>query len=150
MFDKNEVAQSGPGTIVGANVKLTGVLKDANDITIYGQIDGEVVSEKNVLIEEKASVKGPITATIVTVSGQVTGSINAQTKIEITPTGKINGSITTRDLIIKSGAQFDGKSAMIKDKNPKDKSEAVKEEVKKEEKLAQEEPANKEPKYEVE
>jgi cytoskeletal protein CcmA (bactofilin family) len=116
MFDKNQVAVSGPGTIVGSNVKLTGTLKDANDITIFGQIDGEVISENNVMIEENATVKGPITAKTITISGTVNGSITAEVKLEITPSGKVNGSITSRDLIIKSGAQFDGKSAMIKEK----------------------------------
>lgn len=117
MFDKGQEATSGPGTIVGANVKLTGTLKDANDITIFGHVEGEVISDKNVMLEENASVKGPITAQIITVSGSVNGSINAETKLEITPTGKVTGSIATRDLIIKSGAQFDGKSAMIKSKS---------------------------------
>lgn len=117
MFDKNQAIANGPGTIVGINVRLTGVLKDANDVVIYGQIEGEVISEKNVMVEENASVKGPITAEIITVSGSVNGSIVAKNRLEITPTGKVSGSITTKDLIIKSGAQFDGKSAMIKDKN---------------------------------
>lgn len=154
MFDKNQVAVSGPGTIVGANVKLTGTLKDANDITIFGQVDGEVISEKNVMLEENSSVKGPITAQIVTVSGQVNGSIMADTKLEITPTGRVTGSISTRDLIIKSGAQFDGKSAMIKSKGDlKDKkAEEPKSEGKEEKPESQEEEKEKkeEPKYEVE
>lgn len=115
MFDKTQTTTSqGPQSIVGANVKLTGVLKDANDITIYGCIEGEVISQSNVNVEEKASVKGPISAKIVTVSGTVDGSILAETKLEITPSGKVSGSITTKDLIIKSGAQFNGKSSMLK------------------------------------
>lgn len=154
MFDKSQEATSGPGTVVGANVKLTGTLKDANDITIFGHVEGEVISEKNVMLEENASVKGPISAQIVTVSGNVNGSINAESKLEITPTGKVSGSITTRDLIIKSGAQFDGKSAMIKTKSD-NKSKNVEEPKKdeespKEEKKSEETPEKSEPKYELE
>lgn len=156
MFDKDQVAVSGPGTVVGANVKLTGIIKDANDITIYGQIDGEVISEKNVLVEEKASVKGPVTAKIVTVAGMVNGSINAETRLEVTPTGKITGSIATRDLIIKSGAQFDGKSNMIREKQEEAKKAEKKEEVtekpseKKETAEKEEKSSQAEPKYEIE
>lgn len=133
MFDKNQAIANGPGTIVGVNVRLTGVLKDANDVVIYGQIEGEVISDKNVMVEENASVKGPITAEIVTVSGSVNGSIVAKNRLEITPTGKVSGSITSKDLIIKSGAQFDGKSTMIRDKNDttkktaKDEKDVIKE-----------------------
>lgn len=114
MFEKTPTTSTGPQSIVGANVNLTGVLKDANDITIYGSIEGEVTCQSNVNIEEKASVKGPISAKIVTVSGTVDGSILAETKLEITPSGKVSGSIATKDLIIKSGAQFNGKSIMLK------------------------------------
>ncbi|EKD56476.1 MAG: hypothetical protein ACD_58C00177G0010 [uncultured bacterium] len=150
MFDKSQEATSGPGTIVGANVKLTGILKDANDITIFGHVEGEVISDKNVMLEENASIKGPITAQVITVSGSVNGSINAETKLEITPTGKVTGSITTRDLIIKSGAQFDGKSAMIKSKSDGSKTKVV-EEVEDDLKGDEAQKDKKEePKYEVE
>lgn len=114
MFD-NEKKIAGPGTVVGANVKLTGVLKDVNDITVHGAVDGEVSSEKNVLVAETASIKGPVSAEIVTVAGKVSGSIDAWKKLEILPTGKVHGSITTEELIIRSGAIFNGKSKMSKD-----------------------------------
>ena len=45
MGDKKPL--SGPGTIVGANVKLVGTLADANEIVIHGRIEGEVVSDKS-------------------------------------------------------------------------------------------------------
>lgn len=153
MFDKSQETASGPGTIVGANVKLTGTLKDANDITIFGNVEGEVISDKNVMLEENASIKGPITAQVITVSGSVNGSITAQEKLEITPTGKVTGSITTRDLIIKSGAQFDGKSAMIKSKTEgKGKTEESKKEEKASEATQQDAQEEKkvESKYELE
>ena len=103
---------SGPSTIVGANVKLVGTLYDANEITIHGQIEGEVKSDKNVIITETAYVKGPISAETVQIAGQVYGSITATAKLEILPTGKVYGSTTTKDLIIRSGAIFIGKSNM--------------------------------------
>lgn len=112
MFEKENVI-NGPGTVVGANVKLTGILKDVNDITVHGHVDGEVISDKNIIISETATIKGPVTAEMVTISGKVNGAVTATKKLEITPTGKIYGSIQTGDLIIRSGAQFVGKSAML-------------------------------------
>lgn len=103
---------SGPGTVVGANVKLTGTISDVNDITVHGTVEGEVVSDKTVVIAETASVKGPVTAQVVSISGRVNGSITAHQKLELLPTGQINGSITTKDLNIKSGASFNGKCVM--------------------------------------
>lgn len=109
MGDKNV---SGPSTIVGANVKLVGTLYDSNEITIHGKIEGEVKSDKIVLVTETAYVKGPISAEIVQIAGQVFGSITATNKLEILPTGKVYGSTTTKDLNIRSGAIFIGKSNM--------------------------------------
>ncbi|MCL5794906.1 MAG: polymer-forming cytoskeletal protein [Patescibacteria group bacterium] len=122
MFEKDG-AVSGPGTVVGANVKLNGILKDTNDITIHGHVDGEVISEKNIFVSETASVKGPVTAEEIIISGKVNGSITANKRLEISPSGKVYGSIATRDLIIKSGAQFVGKSAMLTEKEASAKTQ---------------------------
>lgn len=103
---------SGPSTIVGANVKLVGTLFDANEIVVHGKIEGEVNSDKSIVVTETAFIKGPVTADTVQVSGQVHGSITATGKLEITPTGKVYGSVTTKDLNIRSGAIFIGKSNM--------------------------------------
>ena len=102
----------GQGTIVGAGVKLTGALKDHNDIMVFGRVEGEVTSESNVFIGETAVIKGPVNANAITISGKVHGSIDGKEKIEIDPTGLVNGSIVTKELIIKSGATFIGKSTM--------------------------------------
>ncbi|MEI6040525.1 MAG: polymer-forming cytoskeletal protein [Candidatus Berkelbacteria bacterium] len=109
MGDKNV---SGPSTIIGANVKLVGTLYDANEITVHGQIEGEIKSDNNIIITETAYVKGPISAETVQIAGQVFGSITAMSKLEILPTGKVYGSTTTKDLNIRSGAIFIGKSNM--------------------------------------
>ena len=103
---------SGPGTVVGANVKLVGTLQDANDIIIHGRIEGEVISNQAISITETAYIKGPINAELVTVAGKIRGSITATGKLEILPTGKVFGSVTTKDLAIRSGAIFIGKCTM--------------------------------------
>lgn len=121
IFEKEkERPLAGPGTIVGTNVKLTGILKDTNDITIHGKVEGEVISDHNVTISETAEVKGPITAQNVVIAGRVTGSVSAGQKIEILPTGKVYGGITMKDLLIRSGAIFIGKSTMPEAKTKSD------------------------------
>lgn len=138
MFDKDQEI-GGVGTVVGANVKLNGVLKDANDITIHGTVDGEVISDKNVQISETAKVKGPITAQEIIISGKANGTILAHKKLEITPTGKIYGSIETKDLVIRSGAIFVGKCKMIgHDENQKIEEKNSEKDEKKEQEEKQE------------
>lgn len=123
------------GTIVGSNVKLTGVLKDVNDIIIHGRVEGEVISEKNVVVTEKADIKGPITADSVVVNGKISGAVTARTKFELLPGGNVNGSIATKDLVIQSGAVFNGKCLMMQEKTiiPVEQAKAEKDEKSKEE-----------------
>lgn len=120
---------TGPGTIVGANVILSGILKDAGDVAIHGKVEGEVTSERSIMVGETAEIKGPISGQIVTVAGVVRGSIDASQKLELLPTGKVYGSISTRDLIIRSGAIFVGKSAMPVDEAPGESQGSYEEET---------------------
>lgn len=113
MFEKEkDMKATGPGTIVGANVKLSGVLKDTNDITVHGVVEGEVISDQNVVITDSAKVHGPVSAKNITVSGYIDGSVTATEKLEILKEGKVFGSITVKELVIHSGAVFVGKSTM--------------------------------------
>ena len=116
MFEENVGGvTAGPGTVVGANVKLTGTISDVNDIVVHGTVEGEVISDKTVTITETASVKGPVTAQMVSVSGRINGGVTAHQKLELLPTANVSGSISTKELIIKSGAAFNGKSTMQAD-----------------------------------
>ncbi len=100
------------GTVVGANVRLQGTLKDSSDVTVHGVVEGEVISQKVVRITETATIKGPVTAETVIVAGVIKGSIEAKNKLEILATGVVNGAIATGALIIHEGAVFNGKSLM--------------------------------------
>lgn len=106
---------SGPGTVVGVNVALSGTLKDQNDIAVYGMVDGEVVSENTVTVGQTAQIKGPVRGRVVTIAGVVRGSIDASEKLELLETGKVFGSIAAKDLVVKSGAVIAGKVTMSSD-----------------------------------
>lgn len=123
MFDAKTKTDDSPGTIVGANVRLTGTLKDSNEITIYGEVQGEVISDKYVNIAQSAKVIGPVVADSVNVAGTINGEITAKNKLEISETGEVIGSITTNNLVIQSGAKFNGKCKMKSDEVQKEKIE---------------------------
>jgi len=116
-------------TIVGSNVKLTGTLKDTNDIVIHGTVEGEVVSDQNIVVDETANIKGPVTAQAVSVSGVVEGMVRALDKLEIHPSGRVDGNIQTKDLIIHSGARFIGKSDIISDEQGQASSDSSDEDM---------------------
>lgn len=108
----NQEGGSGPGTVVGVNVALTGTLKDQNDISVFGMVDGEVISEKSVMVGQTAQVKGPVKGALVTIAGTVRGAVEATEKLEVLETGKIYGSVMAKDLVVRSGAMLTGKIMM--------------------------------------
>lgn len=99
-------------TIIGANVELTGSLKNRGSIAIHGQIKGDVFSEATVLVGEGAHISGPISAKHIEVAGKVTGSLHAETSIDLLPKSVVKGDIETKQLSIKPGAIFAGTSKM--------------------------------------
>lgn len=109
---KPDTKVSGPGTVIGSSVTLTGILKDNGDITVHGHVDGEVHSDRMVIVGEAAEIIGPVTGQVITVAGRIKGSVEADQKLEILSSGKIFGSISTRELIVRPGAIFVGKSTM--------------------------------------
>ena len=131
MIGEKRPGASGPGTVVGANVKLVGTLQDANDIVIHGRIEGEVVSNQTVSVMETAYIKGPVSGDVVNIAGKIRGSITATGRLEILPTGKIFGSIASKDLSIKSGAIFVGKCTMPEGEKEVEEQEETPEQPKK-------------------
>lgn len=99
-------------TIIGANVKIKGSLKNPGSIQINGTVEGEIRSEQIVTIGETAVVAGPIQAKVVEISGTVKGVVNGIEKVDLNPKAQISGDIITKILIIKQGAIFNGKSQM--------------------------------------
>ena len=55
-MNKERPVPAGPGTVVGANVVLTGILRDTGDITIHGKVEGELSTERSVTIGETAEI----------------------------------------------------------------------------------------------
>ena len=132
MLGSKSTGPSGPGTVVGANVKLVGTLQDASDIVIHGRIEGEVISSQGITVAETAYIKGPVSADVISIAGKIRGSITATGRLEILPTGKVFGSITSKDLSIKSGAIFIGKCTMPEQEKEEMEEEKTIEEPKKE------------------
>ncbi len=100
-------------TIIGANVELTGSLKNQGSIHINGKVTGDITSDATVVVGEQAMVMGPIIARSVIVSGMVHGSIVAHDLLELEPKSSVQGDISAARLNIKTGATFNGTSQMI-------------------------------------
>ncbi|QOC23521.1 polymer-forming cytoskeletal protein [Wenzhouxiangella sp. AB-CW3] len=96
-------------TVIAAGTKLVGDLALTDNLHIDGRIEGTVQSDAEVAIGEQGSIDGEIHASRILVSGHFQGNIEAE-RLEIAAGGRVDGDVVVGELIIESGAQFNGSS----------------------------------------
>ncbi len=110
MFSKNtEKLES----FVGVNSHFRGDIKSKGTLRIDGRVDGNVEADWLVL-GEKASLKGDVTARGVITGGRIEGNVTAKEILEIKPKGQVIGDITVTKLTVSEGGILEGRSFMQK------------------------------------
>lgn len=105
-------AKTKVSTVLGAGTVFDGNFKTTETVRVDGTVNGNCVSEGELILGEEGVVKGNVSARNVIISGRVDGDIASLGKLEILSTGKVNGNISARSLAIDEGASFDGKCTM--------------------------------------
>lgn len=95
-------------SFIGLNSDFRGDLNIKGELRIDGFING-LVKADSVVLGEKATVKGDITAKKIIVEGKVEGNLKAKEIVEIKSTGKVLGEIFTNKLSIMEGGVLNGK-----------------------------------------
>ena len=103
---------AGAETMIGAGVTVHGNLVSESDVTIDGQLEGDVTAAGDVTIGVNARVKGTIHGANIAVLGHLKGDVFASGEASIRETGQVEGDITSAGLAISSGAVFVGRSRM--------------------------------------
>ena len=93
---------------IGEHTTVDGTFKSENSIRIRGSVQGEIESQRSILIESQANVNAKVTAATVTVAGQVNGQIFCEGRVELRPSGRVIGEINAGTLIMQEGAFFEG------------------------------------------
>ena len=80
-----------------------------------GSIEGEIVAEGILIIEEDAVIKADIKAAEVVIQGKVEG-LYAETRVELISTGSFRGELVTPNLHMEEGAQLNATTIMVSKK----------------------------------
>jgi len=99
-------------TIISNGVKIDGKLTSSGNIRVEGEIQGDISSQRNVVVGERGNVHGQINADSITIGGKVSGTVKANKKLVLDPTGDLQGDVVTKILVIEAGARFEGNSKM--------------------------------------
>ncbi len=94
---------------VGQTVKIKGEVTAQEDLTIEGQIEGQISLPGNALtIGANGRVNAQVMAKTVMILGQVKGDIVAKEKVDVAPSGSVEGDIRSPRVAIADGARFKG------------------------------------------
>jgi len=104
-------------TIITAGAKINGEIELSCNLYIDGELEGSIISKKEVNIGKNGHVKGNIITQRLVVQGNVEGSVNADI-VEIKAAGHVSGEITSSELVIESKGVFEGSSIVKKSNTP--------------------------------
>lgn len=115
MFQKggNAPDSSAPAeTVIGPSVKIEGDLKGVGNVIIEGFLTGNLSTDKDVTIGNKAEIKANINAQNANIAGNVTGSISINEHLTLKASALINGDIKTKSISVEQGARINGQVTM--------------------------------------
>ena len=96
-------------TTIGPSLVIKGEVTSREDVTIHGQLDGQVSMDSGaLLIAPGASVQADVHVTRLTIHGTFAGDVAAAERIELTATAKVQGTLVAPSVILNDGALFNG------------------------------------------
>lgn len=99
-------------TILTSGCHFEGKLYCKGTSRIGGKVKGTIISEGLLIIEEEAQLAANIVVDEIVVLGNVSGELRAKKRVELHPGSVFIGEISSPTLVVREGAQFDGRSVM--------------------------------------
>ena len=96
-------------TVLGAGSTIEGKVVCKGPTRIAGNVQGEVVADGLVAVDEGAVVAADLNVRAAAIGGRLTGNVNAAERVTLAPTALIEGDIRTPSLSIAEGAQIMGR-----------------------------------------
>jgi len=96
-------------TTIGPSLIITGEVTSREDMTVHGQIKGQISMEGGgLLVGPNATVEADIHGARVVVHGTFSGDIAAAERVELMPTATVKGTLLAPVVRLQDGAFFNG------------------------------------------
>ena len=95
-------------TIIGASLKVKGNFYGEGNIVVEGQLEGNLKTDANLFIGDKAKVVANIEANDAIINGEVRGTLKIHQYLALGPTAKIIGDVNYSEISIEKGAIING------------------------------------------
>lgn len=99
-------------TVIAEDIEFRGTLKFKNSLKIKGKFEGKIISDGHLIIGRESNTSADINSSIVSVSGNINGKVKAVKKIELYKKSKTSADIIAPEIVMESGAVFNGTCIM--------------------------------------
>jgi cytoskeletal protein CcmA (bactofilin family) len=87
---------------------FTGRMFLQGEARIGGKVDGTILSDGHLTVEESAYLKGDVTGASIHLNGTVEGRIRVTDVLHVSASGRVRGEICAKRLIVDDGARIEG------------------------------------------
>lgn len=112
-------------TMIGGGSAFYGDLRVFGGMMIDGDVDGNIEISGNIIVAERARVRGNITAKSAIISGIVIGDIRAPESIKLMSSSTVIGDVSTRKLHVADKVILHGHCISIADQERYEKEDTV-------------------------
>lgn len=98
--------------MIGKGAKIEGTLNVAGDVRVGGQIIGEVVVEKKLMVTAEGRIDANIQVGDADIAGRIKGDVVAKGSLTLRSTCVLEGNIKCTRLMIEEGAIYKGRCEM--------------------------------------
>lgn len=96
-----------PSTI-SSDVSISGRVTGDGELSVHGAIEGEIVLDAPLNIEEDGRVVADVDAENVVIRGELEGEVVARQAVELVEGCTVTGNLRAPRIIIQEGARFQG------------------------------------------
>lgn len=115
VFDGDAKAQAKGISVLAEGCNFQGKMFLQGEARLSGKIEGTIVSNGSLILEESAHVIGDIHGAKVLVCGKVEGTVQANGFLQITHTARVNGDLAAPRLVVEDGARINGRISYIEE-----------------------------------
>ncbi|GJL58240.1 MAG: hypothetical protein NPIRA03_10970 [Nitrospirales bacterium] len=93
---------------VGEEVTFKGTIRYQGTVRVDGRLEGEIYTDGNLIIGQKAVIAAKIHAGTIMCQGQLTGDVEARHRVKLLSPAVFEGTITSPLLSMDEGVVFNG------------------------------------------
>lgn len=107
-----ETLNHDPVCSIGEGIQIRGTLTGSGQLIVRGRIEGQIILDNHLTVEDTGMIVANVTATSITLNGTMHGDIEAAALVSVNQAATMQGDIRAQEVEIADGAQFRGRLDM--------------------------------------